>query len=83
MRTFLAVLVVLLSAVASGCASTSNNVRPSNVQAANVTYVYERNQAYMTRVEAIAARRGVEIEWVNPPQIKVIRGSPARSIPGG
>ncbi len=79
MRTFFAVLIALPLVAASGCASTSNSVRSSNVPPAQTAYVYERNEAYIARVEAIAARRGVAIEWVNPPQIKVTRAPPARS----
>jgi hypothetical protein len=57
--------VVCLAACASSGESTSYS------PAANKTYTETRlsnDELYMARVEAYARRRGIDLQWVNPPR---------------
>lgn len=48
--------------LASGCATTGDSYTAKRSD-------MRSDRAYMAKVEAIARRRGVDIEWVNPPRI--------------
>ncbi len=67
MNASLRVVVLSLSVAALGaCASMderSTSVAESSKQVASI----EQDQAYIARVEQIARRRGVYLQWVNPP----------------
>lgn len=63
MKTRLTLLALAATVVlASGCATTSDSytTKRSDLRADSV---------YIAKVEAIARRRGVDVEWVNPPRI--------------
>lgn len=53
-------------ALLAGCASTPDNPPYGSRPAAAGLDSYD--QAYMARVEAAAARRGVDVRWVHPPR---------------
>jgi len=58
--------MVALSLVATGlaaCASMDDQSARVSPQVAPI----DVDQAYITRVEEIARRRGLEVQWVNPP----------------
>jgi hypothetical protein len=58
--------MVALSLVATGlaaCASTDDRSARATPQMAPI----DVDQAYIARVEEIARRRGLEVQWVNPP----------------
>lgn len=57
-------LLATLSALAlSGCASTHDRMH-----SAEAAPPLTSEQAYMAKVERMAARRGLEVIWVNPPK---------------
>lgn len=67
-------LLATLSALAlSGCASTRDRMGSTDV-APPLTF----EQAYITKVERMAARRGLKVIWVNPPQSQADRMVAAR-----
>lgn len=69
MKALLSFAVVSLSLLAlSGCKSTEEKsayVAPARVQGEGPTIV--RDEEYIALVERIARRRGVYLQWVNPP----------------
>ncbi|MBD8524778.1 hypothetical protein [Pseudomarimonas arenosa] len=63
MRTRLTLLALAASVVmASGCATNGSRFSARNVDMSADT-------AYMAKVEAVARRRGVDVQWVNPPRV--------------
>jgi hypothetical protein len=66
MRLIIAAVIVTFAAGTSGCASTSGSSYATSARDKNQS-LNQRDQVYMNRVERIAASRGVEVEWVNPP----------------
>ncbi|GAB3388893.1 hypothetical protein [Lysobacter fragariae] len=59
--------VLLSTLMLSACASMEE--KSANVQPRKVSSVLDDN--YVTRVETIARRRGIQVVWVNPPQKSV------------
>ncbi len=53
----IAALVLLAGCASSGSARLEHGARINKV-----------DSTYVARVEAIARRRGVDVEWVNPPR---------------
>ncbi|MCW5580467.1 MAG: hypothetical protein KIS72_03920 [Luteimonas sp.] len=65
--------ITMLSILATGlaaCASTGHNIAraPSSQPAPGSI---GNDSEYMGRVEQIARRRGIEVQWVNPPSKRV------------
>ncbi|MFC4728744.1 hypothetical protein [Coralloluteibacterium thermophilus] len=58
------VLAGLAAAGLSACATTAG---PPPVPVPPSTASGFHDAAYMGRVEALAARRGIKVQWVNPP----------------
>ncbi|HZS70155.1 MAG TPA: hypothetical protein VFA72_23855 [Burkholderiales bacterium] len=56
--------VLAATLIAGGCASTTENADNTPVSAG----MRDVDQAKMQQVEDVAARRGVRIQWVNPPR---------------
>lgn len=82
MRTCLALIVVALAAGSAGCAST-NAGYSYGAGNKDVSYTYRQNTAYVQQVERLAARRGVSVEWVNPPYVKVRQATEPPARPYG
>lgn len=66
MRLLIAATIVAFAAGASGCASTSGSGYAANANEKSGSGD-KHDLVYMNRVERIAASRGVDVEWVNPP----------------
>lgn len=65
MKTLLRMIVVAsLVAVAAGCASGGSSY------ASTKTSPFTVDDAYVSQVEAIARKRGVDVHWVNPPRME-------------
>lgn len=63
--TMLSIFVAGLAA----CATTGHDIAQSPPQAKPGTI--DADSEYMGRVEQIARRRGIEVQWVNPPTKRV------------
>lgn len=50
---------------ATGCASTQGRTMADGKSERIVT-----NREYVAYVESVARRRGVEVQWVNPPKVR-------------
>ncbi|QNP40045.1 hypothetical protein [Lysobacter solisilvae (ex Woo and Kim 2020)] len=64
-------MAVLSASVACLAACASSGGTASNSPAAHKTYPETRlsnDELYMARVEAAALRRGIGLQWVNPPR---------------
>ena len=68
MRVHRLALALLLLALAA-CATTGHDIAQSPPQATPGTI--DADSEYMGRVEQIARRRGIEVQWVNPPTKRV------------
>lgn len=65
MKTLLRmVLVASLVILAAGCASGGSSY------AGTKSSHFAVDQVYVTHVEAIARKRGVDVHWVNPPRME-------------
>lgn len=65
--------MTMLSIFVSGlaaCASTGHGIAQSPPPQAKLGTV-STDSEYMGRVEQIARRRGIEVQWVNPPSKRV------------
>lgn len=64
MKTILRMAVVAsLVAFAAGCASNGSSLaRTKNSH-------FAVDEAYVSQVESIARKRGVDVHWVNPPRL--------------
>jgi hypothetical protein len=60
MRLAFALAVIVF---AGGCASMDKSDKPSTIPG-----MRDVDEAKMQQVEDVAARRGVRIQWVNPPR---------------
>lgn len=68
MNSLLRCGIVAFSALGlAACASQSPRYEPSVSQTSAQPPGYERDAAYIATVEHIARRRGVGVQWVNPP----------------
>lgn len=57
-------LAAVLCSGAVGCATTSESTRTS---ASPAEQTIATDSVYVGQVERIARRRGIEVQWVNPP----------------
>jgi len=84
MRTILASIVLTLSVASAGCASSSGGSAGYSPSSKTTKYVYRQDTDYINTVERTAARRGVAVEWVNPPWVREreVKAPPARPRDG-
>ena len=57
-----------LALLASGCASMAT--QPNFVDASTLSPEEYANAMYIARVERYAQRNGIDVQWVNAPQVK-------------
>lgn len=62
-----AFLVVLLAGSAAGCASTPSSSSAYVPPRAASSGLREQDSEYVARINQQALKRGIHIEWVNPP----------------
>ena len=62
-------LLLIVSAVALLTACASMDDRNSRASGHDVHFVHDAK--YIATVESLAAARGVEVTWINPPRIRV------------
>jgi hypothetical protein len=65
MRTFLVLLALVFLLGSVGCASSGSSGYRNSLKVTRATL--RQDQEYIALVERAAARRGVAVEWVNPP----------------
>ena len=66
MRAVTILVLLTLTAALAGCAGGGSAAG----QQVRVVHDYDPDMEYIARVEAVARRRGVDVQWVNPPRIK-------------
>lgn len=74
-RTLIVMVLVLgLSACASTSAPLATAPQPETAVVATNDGKSQEDLRYMSQVERIAKRRGVRVQWVNPPMKQPERG---------
>lgn len=72
MNALLRTAVLSLSALGlSACAGMHERSGSSYVPPQRSPSVIEEDHAYVSKVEAMARRRGIDVVWINPPRKQV------------
>lgn len=84
MRTILAIIVLALCVASTGCASSSGGSAGYSASPKTTKYTYRQDAEYISLVERTAARRGVAVEWINPPWVREreVKSPPAQPRDG-
>lgn len=77
-----AFLPVFAAALLSACATTDKaemaSATPAKTKPQSAANPFEVDWDYVRRVERVAAHRGVQVKWVQPPRIQDRRGDDPR-----
>lgn len=67
--------LLLLPLALAACATTGERSSQNAPAAGSSVAVIQQDAEYVNAVETIARRRGIGVQWVNPPTRRVTRGN--------